>query len=384
MSDRRRVYADYNATAPLRDAVKGVVIEAMGLVGNPSAIHGEAVAARYAVEKARRMIAKAIAAPAPECVVFTSGGSESNNFALKGIAAVPRENGRKPHFIVTAAEHKAVLDAARQLERLGRIELTIVSVDAEARVRADDLRAALRADTALVSIILANNEVGSINPIRELVKIVRENSSAIFHTDAVQALGRIPVSVRDLDVDLMTISAHKVGGPKGIGALYIRDGVQLEPLISGGGQESHLRAGTENIPAIVGFAHAVALAVEEIPRELARQVVLREMLWEELRETFPTAVRNTPITHSLPNTLNFSLPGRESRRVIALLDEAGVACSAGSACTSNDPEPSHVLKAMGLAEEVVSSAIRLSFGPATTDDDIASVARAFQSLPQDS
>ncbi|MEO8376437.1 MAG: cysteine desulfurase family protein [Candidatus Sumerlaeota bacterium] len=380
MSADRRVYADYNATAPPRPGVIQAMAQAQSLTGNPSAIHREGAAARYAVEKARRAIAKAINAPSPEALIFTSGGSESNNFALKGIIELRLASFVVPHVIVSAADHKAVLDPVRILAARERIKLTILPVDSEGRVRGEQLRAALLPDTHIVSIIFANNEVGSINDIVSLAKITHENSRALLHTDAVQALGRIPIDVQELGVDLMSISAHKLGGPKGIGALYRRFGVELDPLIGGGGQESHLRAGTENVPAIAGFATAVSLAMDELPRELARRVVQRETLWEELRELIPTAVRNSPVTHSLPNTLNVSIPGFDSRRLVALLDERGIACSAGSACTSADPEPSHVLQAMQLPDDVVNSAIRLSFGPETTNGEMASVLQAFQNL----
>ncbi|MCC6545925.1 cysteine desulfurase [Candidatus Sumerlaeota bacterium] len=383
MNTGHRVYADYNATAPLRPEVIAAIAEAQSLTGNPSAIHREGAAARYSVEKARRTIAKAIGATSAESLLFTSGGSEANNLALKGIVdAHPSHDGIKPHVIVSAAEHKSVLDCAKQLERLERISLAILNVDPESRVRVADLRKSLRPETILVSIIHANNEVGSINDIAQLAKATHEGSNALFHTDAVQAVGRVPIRATECEVDLMSISTHKCGGPKGTGVLYRRDGIPLEPLISGGGQESHLRAGTENVAAIAGFAQAVTIATAELAEEIARLVVMRETLWEELRDVLPGIIRLSPITHSLPNTLSISIPGRESRHVIAQLDESGVACSAGSACTSADPEPSHVLKAMGLPPDVASSAIRLSFGHQSTDENISGVAKAFARLSE--
>lgn len=370
-------YFDHNASTPPRPEVLRVMVEAMQEnFGNPNSTHRHGVAARYAVEKARRVIARAIIAPSPETIIFTGGGSEANALALRGAAFAARRRGSGNHLIVAAAEHKAVLDAAIALRDLHGFALTLLEVDPFARANAELLRKALRKETILVSIMMANNEVGSLNPIHELATVTHEHSSALFHTDAIQCLGRVPLDVAALDIDMLTLSAHKCHGPKGVGALYRRSSVELDPLVIGGGQEFGLRAGTENVAGIVGFAEAARLAVHELPAEAPRLSQLRESLWEAIIAQVPSVLRNSPSEHCLPNTLHISLPGCESRRLVAELNHLGFSCSSGSACTSTGAELSHVLLATGADEARAAGALRLSLGRDTTDTEVRAFAVA--------
>ncbi len=358
------IYLDNNATTPL----EGRVLETMlpylkENFGNPSSsTHAYGWTAEAAVDVAREELAATVGA-SPEEIFFTSGATEADNWALSGTLR-PGD-----HLVISATEHEAILETAGHLERSG-IRVTVLPVDRFGMVRPEDLRDALEPETKLVSVMLANNETGTINPIRELAEVAHERSVP-FHTDAAQALGKIPVDVEDLGVDLMSLSAHKCYGPKGVGALYIRRRprrVRPEPLLYGGGQEWGLRSGTLNVPGIVGFGRAAALTAGSLPEEGERLRKLRDSLWRGISSRIPGARLNGHPERRLPNTLNVSFPGVRAGDLLAEMPE--VAASAGSACASASPEPSHVLRAMGLEEDVTLSSIRLSLGRFTTQDEV--------------
>ena len=359
-----RVYLDHNATTPIGREVKEAMIEFMDCYGNPSSIYAVGKEARIAVETARRSVAALINCTARR-VTFTGSGSEANNLAIKGVAFA-NANG-KNHIVTSSIEHPSVLNACRWLEKLG-FSVTYLPVDTEGRVNPDDLRAAITENTCLVSVILANNETGSIQPIVELAGIAKERG-VLFHTDAVQAVGKIPTDVEELGVDLLTMSGHKFHGPKGIGALYVRKGVVLDPLVSGGHQEKGLRAGTENVMAIVGLGKAAELAIDHIP-QMYRLRELRDSLEWSIQELIPGTKLNGHREQRLPNTLNLTLPGIRGESLVLALDQKGVAVSSGSACRAGLPEPSHALMAMGLSEEEAHCAVRFTLGLGNTMDEI--------------
>ena len=375
------VYLDHNSTSPPRREVVEAMAEAHATAwGNASSPHSVGAAARYAIEKARRRLAKLIGAASPEEIVFTSGASEANNLALRGVCFAARRRGSGNHLIVSATEHKAVLDTAFDLRERHGFELTILPVGASARVRVQELRGALRPTTVLVSIIAANNEVGSINPIRAFADVVHDQSRARFHTDAVQLLGREPLNVVALGADLVSLNGHKIGGPKGAGALYRREGVEIDAQISGGGQEQGLRAGTEDAPSIVGFVCAAELAVGEQSALADSWGELRGELWRLIQQVAPNARRNSPESDSLLNTLHVSFVGIEGSRLVMEMDRAGVAISAGSACSTGNAAPSHVLLAMGLDEATARGGVRFSMGPTITREDVAEAARVLEQV----
>ncbi|MDK1096676.1 MAG: aminotransferase class V-fold PLP-dependent enzyme [Actinomycetota bacterium] len=364
-SPKRRIYLDNNATTEIADEVREAMAPYLGdSHGNPSSIHRSGRDARQAIVEARRQISRLINAR-PRSIIFTGGGSEADNLALKGVAFRYTDKGR--HLITTTIEHPAVLGAAAFLERIG-YDVTYLDVDEWGRVDPERLAMALRDDTILVSIMMANNEVGAIQPIKELCRVAHDGG-ALFHTDAVQAVGKIPVDVDDLDVDLLSIAAHKFHGPKGVGALYVRKGVELEALIHGGKQERELRAGTENVPAIVGMGRAADLAPEWVASG-DRLAELRDRLEEKIRRLVPGAVLNGDRDHRLPNTLNLTLPGLRGESLVVALDQHGIALSSGSACKTGNPDPTHVLIAMGRAPEAAHCAVRFSLSHHTTDEDI--------------
>ncbi len=368
-SNLRAVYLDNNATTPLDPEVFAAMrpwLEGAVPSANPSSIHGPGGRARAAVESARRQVAHVLGCTARR-VVFTGSGSEANNLALKGIAAQVPEGSA--HIICSAVEHPAVLSTCRALEAQG-IALTILPVDGQGLVSTEALRSALRPEPRLVSIMAANNEVGALQPVEALAEICRSHG-ALFHVDAVQALGKIPVDVEALGVDLLTISAHKIGGPKGGGALYVRKGGSLRPLVHGGDQEGGLRGGTENVAGVVGFGRACELAERRLlSGEADRLRALRDRLEAGILALLPDARRNGPPTARLPNTLNLSLPAIRGESMVLFLDRYGVSISSGSACKSGNPDPSHALSAMGLTEEEAHCAVRLSLGSATQSEDI--------------
>jgi cysteine desulfurase NifS len=349
-----RIYLDHNATTPLDPAVQNTMLNSMEEgFGNPSGIYREGKSARFAVDSARRNVAQLLNCTARR-IIFTGGGSEANNYALKGLAFACR--GRKNHIITSTIEHPSVIESCRWLEKFG-YHVTYLPVDSSGRV-----------ETFLVSIMTANNETGSIQPLAELVRITRERG-ILFHTDATQAVGKIPVDVEDLGIDLLTLSGHKLYGPKGIGALYMKKGVILENIIHGGSQERGLRAGTENVIGIMGLGKAAELAVQRFP-EMNRVRILRDSLEKGIREIVTEAKLNGHPRERLPNTLNMCLPGFRGESIVLAMDQKGVSLSSGSACRSGSPKPSHALLAMGLSEEDAHCSIRFSLGLGNTGEEI--------------
>ncbi len=361
----RLIYLDNNATTHMADAVREAMLPYIETAqGNPSAIHGMGREAQEAIERARRQVAKLINSQ-PRRIIFTSGGSEANNLAIKGIAFA--QSGRGNHIVTTSIEHPAVLSTCKFMENLG-YKVTYLEVDRNGWLAPGKLRKAITDDTILISIMMANNEVGTIMPIKELCAIAHERG-ILFHTDAVQAIGKIEVDVKDLGVDILSISGHKFHAPKGIGALYVRKGVALEPLIHGGKQESGLRAGTENVPGIVGLGKAAELATHAL-QDSERIKSLRDKLEVGIKELVPDAILNGHPEHRLPNTLNLTLPGLRGESLVLALDQLGICLSSGSACKSGSPEPTHVLMAMGRTEEEAHCAVRFSLSRSTTEEDI--------------
>lgn len=370
----RRIYVDHTATTPLDErvleAMRPYFVEAFG---NASSVHSFGREARVALERAREVIAASIGAQAGE-VFFTSGGTESDNFAIRGVALAGRKKG-KNHLITSAVEHHAVLEPCRRLSEEG-FDVSILPVDTFGSIAPEAVEHALTDRTCLVSVIYANNEVGTISPIKEIAARVHERGIPV-HTDAVQALGKIPLDVRAMDVDLMTISAHKLYGPKGIGALYVKRGTEIEPLLQGGGQERGKRPGTENVPLAVGFAKAVELAVQEMEHEAQRLVKLRDGLASLIRQTFRAAIVNGHPTNRLPHILNVSFDSTQmsvdGEALVMNMDLEGVAVTSGSACTSGSMQPSHVLLAMGRDRKTAKATLRFAFGKCNVDDDVPEV-----------
>ncbi|MFC1864417.1 IscS subfamily cysteine desulfurase [Chloroflexota bacterium] len=361
----KRIYLDNNATTQVADEVRQAMIPYLEMdYGNPSSIHDVGRDAREAIEKARRQVAKLINAQ-PRRIIFTGGGSEADNLAIKGVAFAQRDSGN--HIITTSIEHPAVLSTCEFLERLG-YKITYLKVDDDGWLMPDRLQKAITGDTILVSIMMANNEVGTILPIQELCRISHERG-ILFHTDAVQAVGKIKVDVQELDIDLLSLSGHKFHGSKGIGALYVKRGVSLEPVIHGGKQEVGLRAGTENVPAIAGLGKAAELAVQA-SRDSQKIERLRDKLEEEIKKLVPGAVLNGRRENRLPNTLNLTLPGLRGESIVLAMDQHGISLSSGSACKSGSPEPTHVLIAMGRTEEEAHCSVRFSLSHHTTEEDI--------------
>jgi len=367
MEPPRIVYLDHNATTAVHPEVLEAMLPALSedSWGNPSSIYQKGSQVKAAVENARRRVAQLMGCTARR-ITFTGSGSEANNLAIKGAAlAAPRGK----HLITTSIEHPAVLHACHALEGSG-FEVTVLPVDGEGLVDIEVFRSALRPDTTLATIMYANNEIGSIQPVTRLAAIARE-AGVPFHTDAVQALGKIPLDVESLGVDMASVSAHKVQGPKGVGALFIRDGVELSPLVDGGGQERGMRAGTENVAGIVGFGKACEIAQRRLyAGEMAEVERQRNRLEQGVLKLVPDAVRNGSTTACLPNTLNLTLPGVRGESLVLALDPLGVFFSSGSACKSGNPDPSHVLLAIGLSEEDAHCTIRLSLGPDLLEEDI--------------
>jgi cysteine desulfurase NifS len=362
---KNRIYLDNNATTQVDDAVRETMMPYLSSdAGNPSSIHQTGKIAREALENARRQVARLLNCQ-PRRIIFTGGGSEANNLAIKGAAFAMRNKGN--HIITTTIEHPAVLGACDFLERYG-YRITYLDVDGEGWLDPEKLRSAITVDTILVSIMMANNEVGTILPIKELNSICRENG-ILFHTDAVQAIGKITVDVQDLDVDMLNLSGHKFHAPKGVGALYVRKGIDLEPLIHGGKQEKGLRAGTENVPAIAGLGKAAEL-VTSAPMSSDRIRKLRDKLEEGIRTLVKVAMLNGHRENRLPNTLNLTLPGLRGESIIIALDQHGISLSSGSACKSGSPEPTHVLIAMGRTREQAHCSVRFSLSRYTTEEDI--------------
>ncbi|MBW3589563.1 MAG: cysteine desulfurase [Actinobacteria bacterium] len=360
-------YLDYAATTPILDEV----LEAMApyqrqLFGNPSSVYETGREGKKGMEEARDLIAAAVGAQPAE-IIFTGGGTEADNLALKGPAFKLRSQGN--HIITTAVEHHAVLHSAEWLEKQG-FRVTFLGVDQNGLIDLERLKSALTKETILVSIMLVNNEVGVIEPVAEAVRIVKENSRALFHSDAVQALGKLKVNLDELGVDLASFSAHKVGGPKGTGALFVKRGTPIEPVLHGGGQERDLRSGTPNVAGIVGFGVAAQIAAKEVEQEAERLTDMRDQVQEGIKASIERVHVNAEDAPRIGNTLNVCIEGVEGESLLLMLDSKEVAASSGSACTSGSLDPSHVLMAMGVAPELAHGSLRVSLGRATTSDDI--------------
>ena len=362
----KRIYLDNAATTKLApEALEAMMPYLTDVYGNPSSPHyfGQQVAS--ALDKARQQVAKAINAEPGE-IIFMSGGTEADNTAIRGIAERYSKKGR--HIITTAVEHHAVLHTCKLLERQG-FEVTYLPVDEYGMVTVDQVREAMRDDTILVTVMFANNEVGTIMPIPEIGALCRERK-VFFHTDAVQAVGHLPIDVKAMNIDMLSMSGHKFHGPKGVGALYVRKGIVLPALIEGGAQERNRRAGTENVPGIVGMGRAIELACEDIEEKGRRMAILRDKLINELPKRIPEIKLNGHPTKRLPNNVNYSIKYIEGESILLMLDLNGIAASSGSACTSGSLDPSHVLLALGLTHEVAHGSVRMTLSEETTEEDI--------------
>ncbi|TVR10648.1 MAG: cysteine desulfurase [Phormidium sp. GEM2.Bin31] len=376
-----QIYLDHSATTPTRsEAVEAMRQSLIQVWGNPSSLHHWGEAAATAVEMARLEVADLMKAPA-ESIIFTSGGTEANNLALMGVLQGRTQRG---HLIISSVEHAAISEPAGQLEEQGW-QVTRLPVSPQGRVHPEMLLAALRPDTALVSVIYGQSEVGTVQPIAELAAIARQHG-VLFHTDAVQVAGRLPLDVEELGVDLLSLSSHKLYGPKGAGALYVRPGVSLQPLLAGGGQERGRRSGTEAVPNLVGFGVAAALAAEELEAEAQRLQGLRDRLFEQLAGVWSLQVTGDR-QHRLPHHVSFLVDAEDSqgkpitgKALVRQLNLAGIAMSSGSACHSGKLAPSPVLLAMGYPERLARAGIRLTLGRETTEADIDWTAQVLKPL----
>lgn len=364
----QRVYLDNAATTRVHpDVLQAMLPYFTEYYGNPSSPHTFAQEAAAGISRARSQVAKALNAVSPDEIIFTGGGSESDNMVLRGMAAAYASKGR--HIITSAVEHHAVLHTLEAMEREGLVEVTYLPVDEYGRVAVEDVAAAIREDTILVSIMYANNEVGTIMPVAEIGALCRARG-VLFHTDAVQAVGHVPVDVQAQCIDLLSLSAHKFHGPKGVGALYVKKGVRVPALILGGGQERKKRAGTENVPGIVGLGAAIQRACEHMQENAAHMCALRDRLIAGIPAAIPDVKLNGHPTDRLPGNVNFSIRYIEGESILLMLDINGVAASSGSACTSGSLDPSHVLLAMGLSHEVAHGSLRLTLSEFTTEQEI--------------
>lgn len=362
----KKVYLDHNASTPVHpDVIEAMTPYWRDVFGNASSVHQFGQQARKAIEDAREKTARFIGAN-PQEIIFTSGGTESDNLAVKGAAYACRAKGR--HIITSSIEHPAILSTCKHLEKQG-FKVTYLSVDKYGLVDPNAVEKAITEETILISIMYANNEVGTIQPIADIGKIAKKRGVP-FHTDAVQAVGKIPVNVNELNVDLLTLSGHKIYGPKGIGALYVRKGTRIEPQIHGGHHEKNKRAGTENTPAIVGLGKAIETAGDAMKEESIRLAGLRDMLYSGINEKIEHVIVHGHTARRQPNTLNVSFEFVEGESIILGLDMKGIAVSSGSACTSGSLEPSHVLKAMGVDPAISQGSIRFSLGRDNTKEDI--------------
>lgn len=358
------IYFDHSATTPIDKRVLDAMMPYLGdFFGNPSSVYRAAQEVRKAVEEAREKVASLIGAK-PKEIIFTSGGTEANNTAIKGIAFSKRSG----HIITSAIEHPAVLKVVQWLEKNG-FEATYVGVGSDCLVDPDDVRKAIRKDTILISIMHANNEVGTIQPIEEIAKIAHENG-IVFHTDAVQTAGKIEIDVEKMGIDLLSLSAHKIYAPKGVGALYVRKGIKIETLLHGGHQEWNKRGGTENVAGIVGLGKAAEIAKHEMASEAQRLRVLRDKLENGVRERINEVIFNGHRLKRLPSISNFCVKYVEGEAMLLTLDFHGIAASSGSACTSGSLEPSHVLLAMGIPPEIAHGSLRLSLGRENTEEHV--------------
>lgn len=385
---RRQIYLDYAATTPVDKRVLGAMMPYVRReYGNPSSTHGFGQKARAAIEQAREQVAQFLHCKANE-VIFTSGATEANNLAIQGIArefqgsrlkaqASPKEESSKLHIVTTAIEHESVLEPCRTLEREGLAEVTYVKPQKDGIVRPQDVMDAIKENTVLVSVQYANSEIGTIQPIQEICSLLHTKYSIFFHTDAVQAANYLDCNVQDLGADMLTLSGHKIYGPKGVGVLYKRDGVDISPLLQGGGQEMGLRSGTENVAAILGMGEAI----QEIqnPKAKIQSIVIRQMrdkLIKAVLRRVPETELTGSLAHRLPNNAHFLFKGVEGRDVVMLLDQKGIAVSTGSACAEKTQSPSHVLLALGLSREDALSALRVTLGKQTRQEEIEQAVKA--------
>lgn len=376
----RRIYLDHNATTPVRpDVLREMMPYLQGRFGNASSFHAPGQAAREAVEQARRRVADLIGAE-PREIIFTSGGTEADNLAIRGTVERAAQGKRRPHIVTSAIEHPAVLNTCQHLEKSGCV-VSYVPVDGSGLVHPDSVARAVTQETLLVSIMLANNEIGTIQPVAEIARMAREKG-VLVHTDAVQAVGRLPVDVRELGVDLLSISAHKIYGPKGVGALYVRRGVRLAPMLYGGHHERNLRAGTENVPAIAGFGKACEIAAAELPSVAQREATLRDKLERGILECIPHMRVNGDRRQRLPNTLNVGVAFVEGEALLVNLDLEGIAIATGSACSSGSLKPSHVQLAIGRSHEQAHGSLRFSLGRETTEEEIDITIEALERVVQ--
>ena len=366
-----RIYLDHNATTPVRPEVRDRMLPFLGeLFGNPSSAHSFGQEVKVQLDEARQRIADQLGA-SPNEVIFTSGGTESDNAALKGVALA---NG-SGHIVTTVIEHPAVMQSASYLAKKG-FEVTYVKVGSDGVIDPDDIRKAVRSDTILVSVMHINNEVGTIQPLTEISEITRE-AGVPLHTDAVQSFGKLPTRVDDLGVDLLSIAAHKLYGPKGVGVLYVRKGTRIDPLIIGGAQEKRRRSGTENIGGIVGFGEAIVHAEKEREDVYNKLAVLRKRFVDSVTDRIPDVVINGNHSLTFPSTISLSVSRVEGESLLLSLDMEGVAISTGSACSSGSLEPSHVLVAMGMDIVLAQGTLRFSMGRGTTDEEIDYVLEVF-------
>ena len=362
----RKVYLDNAATTALSPAVLEQMMPYLTTIyGNPSSPHSFGQEARKGVEHARDQVAKALNA-LPEEIIFTGCGTESDNTVLFGVAERYAKKGN--HIITTNVEHHAILHTCEALEKRG-VKVTYLPVDENGMVTAEQVEKAITDQTILVSIMFANNEVGTIMPVAEIGKVCREHG-VLFHTDAVQAVGHVPVDVKAMNIDMLSLSAHKFHGPKGVGALYVKKGIRLPAYVMGGAQERNRRAGTENVAGIVGLGAAIEIAVQQLPESAARMAKLRDKLIAGIAERIPEVKLNGHPTLRLPNNVNYSIKYIEGESILLMLDMNGIAASSGSACTSGSLDPSHVLLALGLTHEVAHGSVRLTLSDETTDEDI--------------
>jgi cysteine desulfurase len=376
------VYLDHAATTPILPEAAAAMTARLGSVGNPNSLHASGRAARRVVEESRETVARALGCR-PSEVVFTSGGTESDNLALKGLFwSRHREDPRRTRVLSTTVEHHAVLDTLEWLGEEGGADVVLCPVDRLGRLDVEAFRAAVEADptsVALVSVMWANNEVGTVQPIAEVVSIAHAHGIPV-HTDAVQAVGQVPVDFAASGVDAMTLTGHKIGGPYGVGALLLRRELQLTPLLHGGGQERDVRSGTIDAPAIAGFATACELAVKHQPELATRLAQLRDRLVREVQDVVPDAAYNgdpvSDVAHRLPGNAHLTFPGCEGDSLLMLLDARGIECSTGSACNAGVPEPSHVLLAMGRGEEEARGSLRFSLGHTSTEADVDALVEA--------
>ena len=362
----KRIYLDYAATTPTDpEVIKAMQPYFFERFGNPSSIHSFGQEAKKAIEDARERVAAFLGAK-PEEIIFTSGGTESNNFAIEGVAYALEKKGN--HILTSAIEHHAIIEPCKFLEKKG-FKISVVGVDKNGLVDPGEIKKAMTDKTILISVMHANNEIGTIQPIKEIGRIAKERE-IYFHTDAVQTVGHIPVNVDALNVDLLSLSAHKFYGPKGVGALYVRKGTRIERFLHGGDQERNRRASTHNTPGIVGLGKAIELCQDKMKEESRFQIELRDKLIKGIQDKIPHVYLNGHSTQRLPNNANISIEYIEGESLILNLDMEGIACSTGSACTSSSLEPSHVLLAIGRSPEIAHGSLRFSLGRFTQGSDI--------------